>query len=217
MSSLPLIAEPPGAAAEQASLYDRDGYAWARQQAEALRRRNLEAIDWDNVIEEIETVGRAEKRPWVDACGKAIERMLLVEHYRTATEADIRGWEREIGYLRIDMAGAVDSNPSLRAEYDEMLSLAWDVGRWAAVRSLAKHTSGEAGALSGQVAEQAVEMCLPADCPYLAEHVAAYDPEVDKDPSDDDLPPGVAEVFNRVLGRDYPILAGPRPQRGRER
>jgi Domain of unknown function DUF29 len=40
--------------------YDTDIVAWSEQQAEALRRRAANAIDWDNVAEEIEDVGRSE-------------------------------------------------------------------------------------------------------------------------------------------------------------
>jgi hypothetical protein len=32
--------------------YDTDGYTWAMRQAEALRKRSANEIDWDNVAEE---------------------------------------------------------------------------------------------------------------------------------------------------------------------
>ena len=35
-------------------LYWRDSYSWALEQADALRRRDFDAVDWENVIEEIE-------------------------------------------------------------------------------------------------------------------------------------------------------------------
>ena len=34
-------------------LYRRDTYSWAKAQAEALRKRDLDAVDWTNVIEEL--------------------------------------------------------------------------------------------------------------------------------------------------------------------
>ena len=43
--------------------YDTDVAAWAEQQADALRRRAANEIDWDNVAEEIEdVVGRHRDR-----------------------------------------------------------------------------------------------------------------------------------------------------------
>jgi Domain of unknown function DUF29 len=47
-------------------LYDTDVVLWAEQQAELLRRiahgeRINDQVDWDNVIEEVESVGRSER------------------------------------------------------------------------------------------------------------------------------------------------------------
>ncbi len=41
-------------ASERDNLYDRDFYTWAIHQADALKRRDFNAVDWENVIEEIE-------------------------------------------------------------------------------------------------------------------------------------------------------------------
>ena len=42
------------------SLYDTDILLWSEQQAELLRRRAANALDWDNLVEEVEAVGRSE-------------------------------------------------------------------------------------------------------------------------------------------------------------
>ena len=43
-------------------LYDEDILIWSEQQAELLRRRSANALDWDNLAEEIEDVGRSQLR-----------------------------------------------------------------------------------------------------------------------------------------------------------
>jgi hypothetical protein len=43
-----------------ADLYETDIVTWSERQADALRRRAANEIDWDNVAEEIEDVGRSE-------------------------------------------------------------------------------------------------------------------------------------------------------------
>jgi hypothetical protein len=51
-------------------LYDTDFVTWSRQQLDLLRRRasgelvNEAEIDWPNVGEEIEALGRTEARAW---------------------------------------------------------------------------------------------------------------------------------------------------------
>lgn len=43
-------------------LYDSDFYAWTERQAELLRAEEFEAVDWDNLIEEIMAMGAAQRR-----------------------------------------------------------------------------------------------------------------------------------------------------------
>lgn len=39
------------------TLYETDFYAWTKRQAELLRAEEFEQIDWDNLIEEIDSLG----------------------------------------------------------------------------------------------------------------------------------------------------------------
>ena len=41
-------------------VYDDDILLWSEQQAELLRRRAANALDWDNLAEEVEDVGRSQ-------------------------------------------------------------------------------------------------------------------------------------------------------------
>ncbi len=204
----------PRPSAGETSLYQRDGWTWARQQAAALRRRAVDEIDWDNVIEEIESVGRAERGKWVAHCAQAIEHLLAVEHWKGATAGELQHWRKEIRAFRLGMAAAIRANPGLQGEYAEMLSEAWADGRAHAVERLAEYAAVEAGAVNDHPYERAADAQLPEDCPYSAEHVAAYDPKRDKQPRSDVWPPGVAVVFNGVLRTDYEILRGPQRSRG---
>lgn len=43
-------------------LYETDFYGWTQRQADTLRNRNMDELDFDNLIEEIESMGRSEKR-----------------------------------------------------------------------------------------------------------------------------------------------------------
>ena len=46
-------------------LYDRDFFAWSRQQADLLRAGKLAEADIEHVAEEIDSMGRAEKRDFI--------------------------------------------------------------------------------------------------------------------------------------------------------
>jgi len=45
-----------------ARLYEMDFYSWVQNQADAMRSGNLESLDLDNLVEEIESMGKSQKR-----------------------------------------------------------------------------------------------------------------------------------------------------------
>lgn len=53
-------------------LYDEDFWSWTQEQAGALLRRDLDAIDWENLIEEIETLGRSEQHASTSYCANVV-------------------------------------------------------------------------------------------------------------------------------------------------
>ncbi len=46
----------------RSALYDRDFFAWANEQAALLREGKLEEADLESIAEEIESMGKTEKR-----------------------------------------------------------------------------------------------------------------------------------------------------------
>ena len=169
----------------------------------------MESVDWENVIEEIESLGKAQRDKWVGHCASVLQQMLLVEHRKAATIADAKGWRKEIRVFRLGMAAAIRANRGLHGECSEMLAEAWDDGRARALDRLAEYAAQAEGADDDDRFRRVIRSQLPRECPYLIEHVAAYDPKVNDDPRDDVWPPGVAKVFNRLLGTEYKILPGP--------
>ena len=58
------------------SLYDRDFYAWANEQAALLRAGKLTEADIENIAEEIESMGRSEKRELVSRLTILLQHLL---------------------------------------------------------------------------------------------------------------------------------------------
>ncbi|MCB4820797.1 DUF29 domain-containing protein [Roseicella aerolata] len=86
-------------------LYHRDILAWSIAQAERLRRvaagERVNDIDWENVIEEIESVGRSEARSVDSLLTQALVHALKVAAW--PDHAASRKWRNEIG-LFLDQA-----------------------------------------------------------------------------------------------------------------
>ena len=65
--------------------YDTDFYAWANEQAALLRSGNLSAADIENIAEEIESMGKSEKRELVNRLTVLLLHLLIP----TALDADL--------------------------------------------------------------------------------------------------------------------------------
>jgi len=102
-----------------ADLYETDVLRWSEQQGDLLRRlargeRVNDQIDWENVAEEIEAVGRTERR----ACESYLIRALLHD-----LKADAWPQAREVPHRRAEARGfryeaAKAFTPSMRQLID---------------------------------------------------------------------------------------------------
>jgi hypothetical protein len=82
--------------------YEHDFYAWTQDQAAALRAQELKTLDWDNLAEEIESLGN-EQRFAIESHLLNLLTHLLKWRYDPAT-APRRGWRITIRNARLDIA-----------------------------------------------------------------------------------------------------------------
>ena len=189
-------------------LYMEDLYGWSVQQTEALRRRDLEALDWENVAEEIESLGSEQRNAWVSLCGRVIEHMLKIEH--SQGDEDLAHWRAEIQQWRRQMAQRLEDNPSLTGSYREIFARAWRRGRGNAVDSITDWAGLEPSSKAEREQMRSVDAMLPADCPYRLLEVTAYDTE-ERNPEvrRDIMPPTVARILNERIGAEYQVRPWP--------
>ena len=186
-------------------LYDRDFYSWAVRQGEALRLRDLNAIDWDNVIEEIEGLARQERRNWRQLCSRIMENLLKIEYCGGCAGELLLHWASETEIARCEMAELIRQSPGLKGQYAGMFADAWKLGRSGAVKNLLKHDLEQRGGDSeGTLRDR--QGLLPEECPYSFDQVTAFDPATDREPRKDIWPPAAAGILNANLGTNYPLL-----------
>ncbi len=120
------------------SLYDSDFYAWANEQAALLRAGKLSDADIENIAEEIESMGRSEKRELV----RRLEVLLLhLLKWKYQTMRRGASWWLSIQNTRDELSGHMDDNPSLRSHVQEAMETAYRRAR----RSAAVETGLEIG------------------------------------------------------------------------
>jgi Domain of unknown function DUF29 len=116
-------------------LYDRDYYAWIQHQVQALRERRIEDVDWANAAEEIEDLGKSERRGIRSQLAKLLEHLLKLQYSRGTPQANNRrGLKLSIRGARIAIEDLLNDSPSLRSQLPEMLAQAYRTARLEAMR-----------------------------------------------------------------------------------
>ena len=133
------------------SLYDRDFYAWANQQAALLRAGRTQEVDLENVAEEIESMGRSEKRELISRLAVLLLHLLKWQ-FQPAHQG--KSWQRTINEQRRKTLRHLDDNPSLRALLPEILANAYE--------DAVGEAEGETGLEAGT---------FPKSCPWTFEQI----------------------------------------------
>jgi len=109
-----------------AALYETDFYDWIQNQARTLRARKLSELDVDNLIEEIESMGRSERRSL-----KSSLSILLMHLIKWKHQPDYRGrsWEANIQEQRIQVRDILKDSPSLKYGITDTVHDAWEAAK----------------------------------------------------------------------------------------
>jgi Domain of unknown function DUF29 len=134
-------------------LYDTDFYQWTKQQAAALVAGKASELDWANLAEEIESLGKSDRREIRNRL-RVLIRHLLKWQYQPELRQSGRSWRRTIWTQRERLSDVLDDSPSLRRQMPELIAMDYD-------RILEK-TSDETGLPLST---------FPAECPWTAEQI----------------------------------------------
>lgn len=123
-------------------IYETDYYQWTIEQAQALRERNFDHLDWENLIEEIETLGRSEYSSVVSLLMRQIEHRLKID-YVSLPECRNK-WKSEVIAFKIGITRkfAPSMKPKLEKEFEKIYRDAL------------------------RIVETEYEISLPPQCPY---------------------------------------------------
>ena len=102
--------------------YDEDFVRWTEEQAAALRRvtgSNL-PLDWENLAEEIESLGKSDRRELRSQITRILRHLLKLE---ASSAAEPRaGWRVTIREARAEIESVLEDSPSLRREAQAMIT-----------------------------------------------------------------------------------------------
>lgn len=104
------------------SLYHTDFYAWANQQAALLREGKFQAADIEHIAEEIESMGRSEKR---ELFSRLV--ILMMHLLKWQFQPMLRGhsWRATIKVQRRELVRHLADNPSLKSRLPDLIPEAY--------------------------------------------------------------------------------------------
>ena len=120
------VASPPSGAT-----YRGDFYTWTLEQGALLRAGRFDAVDCENLAEEIESLGRSEFSRLVSVYSLIQLHMLKWEHQPNLRS---RSWASSIELHRMHAAEALEDNPGLKSRVDEAVVRAYRAARLEAIR-----------------------------------------------------------------------------------
>jgi hypothetical protein len=134
-------------------LYERDFFLWTQRQAAELRhaaaaRVNL-PLDFLNLAEEVESLGRTDRRAVVSHLATILEHLLKLE--LSPADRPRAGWMRSVRDARKQLLLILEDNPTLEAKLPDLVARAYIFGADDARHGLRKY---------GEKAK------VPDECPY---------------------------------------------------
>ena len=133
--------------------YNEDTYGWALHTSELLKEGKMDQVDIENIVEEIEALGRSERRTLISHL------IILLQHllkWRYQRERRTRSWLLTIKEQRMEVLDVLDCNPSLKNKetLEESVKAAYKRAIVRASRETELDTSA-----------------FPQDCPYTFDEI----------------------------------------------
>ncbi|MGF1973985.1 MAG: DUF29 domain-containing protein [Nostoc sp. CmiSLP01] len=152
---MPIPETNPKITMSSPSLYETDFYAWTQEQATLLRNEQWSQIDVQNLIEEIQSLGKQQRQELRNRLSVLIGHLLKWEYQPRGRS---RSWLATLRIQRLDIAELLEDNPSLKPYLEEALGKAYLKALELAVgeTDLPKRT-------------------FPVECPYKFSEIVDYD------------------------------------------
>ena len=94
--------------------YSTDYYTWTKEQVSLLRHKRFKQVDWDNLIEEIEELGKSRENALESYLERLLEHLLKLSYWESEKQYCLRDWKSEIRNFREQIKKIIRKNPALK-------------------------------------------------------------------------------------------------------
>jgi len=101
-------------------LYKDDFHLWIEEVKTAIQNRDIEAMDWDNLLDEIDDMGKSEKRSLESYLELLIAHILKLKYWELEKKRNYKHWKVEVRNFRNRILRLLKRSPSLEKYLQEI-------------------------------------------------------------------------------------------------
>jgi hypothetical protein len=111
------------------NLYNEDYYLWLEATVKKLKNGQVNELDLDNLIEELESMGKSEKRAIESLLTRLLEHLLKITYWQAERERNLGHWSLEVTNFRYQISKIVADSPSLKTYIQEIFLESYSAAR----------------------------------------------------------------------------------------
>ncbi len=150
---------------ELKELYDKDFPLWVEINLQLLKEKAYDLVDWENLLEEIEDMGRSDLKACISYLAVILEHLYKWDNFKNLVGGKDAGinWIKSIRNARKEILKVFDMSPSLRSKLPLELTTAW------------KHARRELEYWLEDNDYDPEKFNIPEKCPYTYEEAMSRD------------------------------------------
>ncbi|MEQ8997755.1 MAG: DUF29 domain-containing protein [Coleofasciculus sp. B1-GNL1-01] len=96
------------------TLYNKDYHLWLETTIQQLRSREFTHVDWENLLDELESIGKNNRRVVKSLLTRLWEHLLKLRYWESEKEYNKNKWKSEITTFRQQIRDELSDSPSLK-------------------------------------------------------------------------------------------------------
>lgn len=147
-------------------LYEQDFHLWIKTTAKQIQDQRFHEIDWEHLLEELEDMGKSEKKALVSNLMILLAHLLKLKVQHDAPESMKKSWYDSVDEHRSRVILDLTKMPSLKSYLDEAIQESYMSGRKLAIQ---QGKRAAFGVRTPEVSE------YPMMCPFVKEELLNED------------------------------------------
>jgi chromosome segregation ATPase len=103
-------------------LYETDYSLWVQETVKQLQDRDFNALDLENLIEEVADLSRRDRKKLKNLLRRLFEHLLKLKYWEAEIQRNERHWQSEILNFRQQIQDEIEDSPSLKPYLQQILN-----------------------------------------------------------------------------------------------